>query len=147
MANDMEFSAVVDRPVDEVCAVLTNLNNLPQWFSVEAVKDITPGPLHAGTKFTVVGNVLGRDQEIECQVTAYEPCQKLDFEVLGKYSMLVHTRLIPEGAGTRVTLLVDLHISPFLMPLVRGPASSMVMHDLNRFAERMNGGGKDDWHS
>ena len=70
----LEISTVINRPVEEVFAFLSNPENYPKWISSSSeVKIISEGPIGVGTTFRPVVNFLGRRIEGESEVTEYEP--------------------------------------------------------------------------
>lgn len=70
----LEISTVINRPVEEVFAFLSNPENYPKWISSSSeVKIISEGPIGVGTTFRPVVKFLGRRIEGESEVTEYEP--------------------------------------------------------------------------
>jgi uncharacterized protein YndB with AHSA1/START domain len=70
----LELSIVINRPVEEVFAFLSNPENGPKWSSGSGDVQITSaGPIGVGTTYRTVRTVLGRRIEGENEVTAYEP--------------------------------------------------------------------------
>ena len=65
----LEFSTVINRPVDEVFAVLSNPENTPKWESgSHEVKLTSDGPIGVGTTYRSVRTVLGRRLESEAEI-------------------------------------------------------------------------------
>jgi uncharacterized protein YndB with AHSA1/START domain len=73
----IEASVVIDRPIEEVFAFVTDFEKLPQWMSelVEA-KQTSEGPAGVGTTLSAVANPLGRRIENTLEVIEYEPNRK-----------------------------------------------------------------------
>jgi uncharacterized membrane protein len=70
----LEISTVINRPVEEVFAFLSNPENSPKWSSGSSdVKITSAGPIGVGSTYQSVRTVLGRRIESENEVTAYEP--------------------------------------------------------------------------
>ncbi len=70
----LEISTVINRPVEEVFAVLSNPENYPKWVSGSSgVKITSAGPIGVGTTYRSVGTGLGRRIESETEFTEYEP--------------------------------------------------------------------------
>jgi uncharacterized membrane protein len=70
----LDISIVINRPVEEVFAFLSNPENTPKWSSGSGeVKITSAGPMGVGTTYRTVRTVLGRRIEAENEVTAYEP--------------------------------------------------------------------------
>ena len=72
-----ESSIVINRPVEEVFALLSNQENNPKWQAESLeVKKTSDGPIGVGTTFHSVGQFLGRRIEGESEITEYEPNRK-----------------------------------------------------------------------
>jgi hypothetical protein len=69
-----ELSIVVNRPTDEVFTYLANLENDAQWRRewVEA-KQTAESPVGLGATFLLVGELLGRRNEVIYETIEYEP--------------------------------------------------------------------------
>jgi uncharacterized membrane protein len=70
----IEYSVVINRPVETVFAYVANLENLKQWQSglIES-RPITPGKTGVGSKVPVVRQLLGQKLEGVAEVVAFEP--------------------------------------------------------------------------
>jgi polyketide cyclase/dehydrase/lipid transport protein len=70
----VETSIVINRPVEDVFAVLSDLENNPTWSSVflEA-GNTSQEPIGVGTTWRVVQKAFGQRIEGEVEVTEYEP--------------------------------------------------------------------------
>jgi uncharacterized membrane protein len=67
-------SVVIARPVPEVFAFVADHENLPAWtVGVKEAERLTEGPPADGSRYRVVGRLLGRSVESSYQVTAFEP--------------------------------------------------------------------------
>nr|MBA2601148.1 SRPBCC family protein [Actinomycetota bacterium] len=99
-----EFTEVVDRPVEEVFAYLTDAKKLPEWQSmVSESRQDSPGPMGVGTRVTNVRNFLGRRIESEAEVTAYESPTRFDVRVVsGPVPFQISHTLEPREATTAV---------------------------------------------
>jgi uncharacterized protein YndB with AHSA1/START domain len=70
----LEISTVINRPLEEVFAFVSNPENYPKWLSSSTeVKITSRGPVGVGTTFRPVVTFLGRRMEGESEVTEYEP--------------------------------------------------------------------------
>ena len=69
----VETSTVINRPVEEVFAVLSNVENNPKWVSIfqEATKT-SPGPIGVGTTWHIMLKALGQRIEGDVEVVEYE---------------------------------------------------------------------------
>lgn len=70
----VSHSVTIRRPVQDVFAFVTDVRNNPRWQSnlVEA-RQLTQGPLRAGSGFREVRRLLGRQVHVTTQVTDYGP--------------------------------------------------------------------------
>ncbi len=77
MAIRQEHSVVIDRPVEEVFAFVTDLNNDPLWQSTSLETEQTSeGPVDAGTTFRNTSKFLGRRIDSTYEVTENDPPHK-----------------------------------------------------------------------
>ena len=79
----IEQSVVIDRPIEEVFAFVTDIEKFSQWSAelVEARKT-SEGPVGVGTTFSGVVQLLGRRMHNTHEVTEYEPNRKLSFRTI-----------------------------------------------------------------
>ena len=103
---NLDLSTLIDRPVKDVFAYVSNLGNMAAWNSaVVSLEQITPGEIGVGTKFKSVGEMMGRRIEGEVQVTSYEPDTKTGFQMnAGPMQMNISISFKPVGTGTKVSL-------------------------------------------
>lgn len=103
---NLDLSTLIDRPVKDVFAFVSNLNNMSKWNSaVVSMQQTTPGPVGVGSKFKSAGEMMGRRIEGEVQVTSYEPDSKTGFQMnAGPMQMNVTISFKPVGTGTKVSL-------------------------------------------
>src|SRR5215213_671365 len=103
---DLDLSTLVDRPMRDVFAFVSNLNNMSKWNSaVVSLEQVTPGAVGVGTKFKSVGEMMGRRIEGEVQVTSYEPDTKTGFQMnAGPMQINITISFKPVGTGTKVGL-------------------------------------------
>jgi uncharacterized membrane protein len=101
------FTLEIDRPVDEVFAYVTNLENLPAWqgSAVEA-RQVSEGPMRVGAKLREVRKFLGRRIESELEVTEFEPGRKFSLKVMsGPLPYSVEHAFESFDARTRITVV------------------------------------------
>jgi carbon monoxide dehydrogenase subunit G len=103
---NLDLSTLIDRPMKDVFAFVSNLNNMSKWNSaVVSLEQVTPGAVGVGTKFKSVGEMMGRRIEGEVQVTSYEPDTKTGFQMnAGPMQMNITISFKPVGTGTKVSL-------------------------------------------
>lgn len=103
---NLDFGVLVDRPMKDVFAFVSNPNNMSQWNSaVVSLQQSTPGAVGVGTKFKTVGEMMGRRIEGELQITSYEPDTKCGFQLqAGPMQVNLTLAFKTVGTGTKVSL-------------------------------------------
>ncbi len=103
---NLDLGTLIDRPVKDVFAFITNSQNMPKWnAAVVSMEQITPGAVGVGTKFKNVGEMLGRRIEGEMQVTAFEPDSKYGFQMnAGPMQVNMVMTFKTVGTGTKLSL-------------------------------------------
>jgi len=77
----VEVSVVINRPVEEVFAFVTRIENWNQWDAQLAeVKKTSEGPVGVGTTWQEARHLMGRRMESTNEITEYEPNRKLSFK-------------------------------------------------------------------
>jgi uncharacterized membrane protein len=109
---NLEFSALIDRPVHDVFTYLTTLTNLPQWQSMaKEVKPVSTGGFGVGSTFSVTGEMLGRPIEGQLEVTEYEPDAKFGYKGVNG-PMTVNVSIAFKSVGTGTKLNLSAHAEP-----------------------------------
>ena len=104
-----ELSVVIDRPVEDVFAVLTDPEKQPEWSSatLEATKT-SPGPVDVGSRARFVAKFLGRRIENESEVTEFEPNRRFTADAKsGPFPFRIAMTFTPVDPGTRVDLTIE----------------------------------------
>ena len=103
---NLDLGTLIDRPVKDVFAFITNPANMSKWNSaVVSMEQITSGAVGMGTKFKTVGEMLGRRIEGEMQVIAFEPDSKYGFQMnAGPVQVNVTLGFKTVGTGTKLSL-------------------------------------------
>ena len=103
---NLDLGVLIDRPVKDVFAFITNPQNMSRWNSaVVSLEQLTPGAVGMGTKFKNVGEMMGRRIEGEMQVVAFEPDAKYGFQMQAgpmQVNMLMTFKTV--GTGTKLSL-------------------------------------------
>lgn len=104
-------SAVINRPIEEVFAFLTDARNFPQWQSksgLQSVQQSPESPVGVGTRITEVWKFMGATSESTSEVTEYEPNRKYSRRGLTDGSPIKDGTLTfePVAGGARVTSTV-----------------------------------------
>jgi len=137
-----EVSTTIKRPVEDVWAVISNVENNPKWssFALDA-KQTSPGPLGVGTTARFVGKFLGRRMESESVITEFEPNRKYTWESKsGPFPLKGSTALEQIDGGTRVTGTIEAEPGGFFKlaePLVVSMAKRSVQGDLDNLKDLM----------
>jgi len=77
----MEYNLVINRPIEDVFAFVSNIEKLSQWVGpVLEAKQTSEGPVGVGTTSTRVAQFLGQQLETTHEVTEYEPNRKISFK-------------------------------------------------------------------
>ncbi len=104
----LEYTIVIDQPVDKVFNYVSNPANLPEWqgppTEIRDLQQTTPGQLREGDRFTTVLQFLGRRYETPTEVSAYEPNRRLSYRGTGGPVPTQITFILEEvSGGTRFT--------------------------------------------
>ena len=114
----VQVSIVINRPLEEVFAFLSDLENNLKWRSgmIEA-KKTSAGPIGVGTTYRMINNFFGRQVEGEAVVTEYEPNRK--YATMNKSGLPIKTQRTfePVEGGTRVTFSVETELGKFFKPI------------------------------
>ncbi len=104
-----DLSTLVDRPMPDVFAFLSNPLNLPQWqVMIAKIEQVTPGAPVVGSKFKVSAEMLGRHIDGNMEITTLEPPTKFGFvNQAGPMKVTVTATLKPAGSGTKISLHAD----------------------------------------
>jgi carbon monoxide dehydrogenase subunit G len=105
----VETSINLSKPVEEVFAFLSDLNNQTK-LNATLSEVIVSGPVEVGTKFKMKGSVMGRDFESDNEIVALEPNKTIGIKSFAAppASDVTNTyTLESEGGGTKLTLAMD----------------------------------------
>jgi uncharacterized protein YndB with AHSA1/START domain len=103
--NEAEIVNVINRPAEDVFAVLADLDRYPDWNShLTQVRKTSDGPLGVGSTMLFVGKMLGRNFESDSVCTEYVANQTLATKTTaGPFYIEVGYTLQPIEGGTRFT--------------------------------------------
>ncbi len=118
----MEKSVVIARPVEDVWAVLSNLDNVKRWSTTGSeFRQTSPGPLGVGASVEIDRAVLGRFH-IRLQdvvVTGYEPNRTLAMTIpngIAQQPIAERFTLEPSKEGTRITRVAEMDLKRGIRP-------------------------------
>lgn len=136
-----ELRIEVERPPEEVFALLANLENDPRWRRewVDA-RPRSDGSPAVGSTTVLVGHGLGRRFEVEYEVTELEPSRTVAWRTLSGPLPLLFSRSVEQiDQGTRVTFTYDVTEPGLLLrlfgPLVRRLGQRQLEGDVPRLRE------------
>jgi uncharacterized protein YndB with AHSA1/START domain len=112
----IETSIIINRPVDEVFAAASNMDNLPKWSTATLEAEITSeGPPREGSTVRLVGTFLGRRIESDAQFTEFEPPHHFAMATTsGPVAFRNRWIFEPSDGGTKVTGVNEAETSGFL---------------------------------
>jgi uncharacterized protein YndB with AHSA1/START domain len=102
----IEHTIEIDRPVDDVFAFIADPDNLPKWQSglLEVRRESAASGV--GARHLEVRTMLGKRIEQTLEVTAFEPCSRLDLRVVnGPVKLTIGHTFTRLADGTRITVV------------------------------------------
>lgn len=112
MAGRFDVTTVIDRPIEEVFAFLADGENDPKFSPrVQEIRRTTDGPIGVGTRFASTVKDAGMTTKREFELTAFVPPTTIRWAERSKNAVTATEGgydLVPDGAGTRVTLFNEL---------------------------------------
>lgn len=104
---EFEQSVVINRPVEEVFAFVSDLENDPPWTAAEEIRQTSQGPIRIGTTFRQCDRFLGRRLNLTLEVTGFEPNRSIGLTTTSGPLSFTGTRIVePVGNdATRVTFV------------------------------------------
>jgi hypothetical protein len=102
-----QHSVVINRPLEQVFAFVSDLENDPPWSGAAEMRRTSPGPVGIGTTFQQRDRLLGRRLELTLRVVGYEPNRKITLTTTSERLSFSGTRMVePVGQdATRVTFV------------------------------------------
>ena len=106
-------SITILRPIEDVFAVLTDVENTGTWFPGNVEEHWTSPPPHGvGSTRHAVVTVLGRRTENDAVVTEYEPPRRAVIKATSANAPFIGTlTFASDGDGTRVDVTTELIFS------------------------------------
>lgn len=137
-----DVSTTIKRPVEDVFAVISNVENGPRWSSAALEAEQTsPGPIGVGTTARVVGKFLGKRIESESEITEFESNRKYTFQSKsGPFPIKGSVTLEQIEGGTRVSTTVEVEPGGFFKlaePLVISMGKRQFQSDLDTLKDLM----------
>ncbi len=102
----IETSILINRPVGEVFALVSEAENSPRWASQSvAYRKTSTGPPGVGATYRIVNRVFGRPVESHIVITEYEPNRKYTIEsTSGPFRFIARHIFEAVEGGTRIHL-------------------------------------------
>ncbi len=128
---NFEISTLVDRPIEDVFAFMSNPLNMPKWQAMIAkIEQTVPGAVGIGSKFNVHAAMLGRAMEGVMEITSYEPPTKFGFtNKAGPMEVSVTVTLKPVGTGAKVTINAEGNPAG-VFKLAEGPLTHQIKNQM-----------------
>jgi uncharacterized protein YndB with AHSA1/START domain len=103
--NEFTIVTTIDRPVEEVFAVIRDVARTPVWTpGLTQARQTSEGPLEPGAALVYRGTFLGRSYESPAVCTALtENKQFATKSTAGPFHIEIDTTVEPVAAGTQVT--------------------------------------------
>jgi len=137
----VESTTVINRPVEEVFALLSNLENYPKWSSAFLeVQKTSEGPIGVGTTWRAVQKAFGQRLESEVEVTEYEPNRMWTQKGRSPFPVQVQATFEGVDGGTRVNLRLEGEPGGFFRlaePLLASMAKRNIEGDLANLKDLM----------
>lgn len=138
-----EVSTTIERPVEEVFAVISDASQDAKWISsVNETTKTSDGPIGVGTTWHSVGKFLGRRIEMDITYTEFEPNRNLTFDMTGPFAATMTFTFESGAGGTRVVQVVDGEPGGFFKlvgPLFTSAAKRQFQNDLDNLRDLMEG--------
>jgi uncharacterized membrane protein len=101
-----ELGTLIDRPIAQVYAFLSNPLNLPRWQAmVKEVKAASPGETGPGSAFNVTSEMLGRHIDGKMEIVEMKVDESFAFTIAaGPMRLQVNVSFKTVGTGTKVGL-------------------------------------------
>lgn len=115
------FAVTVDRPVDEVFGVLSDVEKTPTWHPSAIEERVTSdGPVGVGSTRRSIGRAFGVRVENEAEVTVFEPNQALALRSIDSpVPFEISIVLTPTADGTRIVWTEELSATGVASVIVR----------------------------
>jgi carbon monoxide dehydrogenase subunit G len=137
-----EINLVINRPVEEVFAFISNPENLSRWRAgtLELARTSSE-PLSVGSIFKGRFTFLGRPFDGNLEIILHEPHQRYGTRLTeGPFPLEARYALVPAGSGTYLTLVIEGEPGGFFKlaePLVVSLAKRSYEADLHNLKEML----------
>jgi len=137
-----EINLVINRPIEEVFAFISNPENQPRWRAATLeIRRVSSEPLNVGSIVRGRFTFLGRPFDGNLEIIAWEPDRSYATRMVeGPFPLEAHYTLEPAEGGTHLTLLIEGQPGGFFKlaePLVVSLAKRSYEADLNNLKEML----------
>jgi carbon monoxide dehydrogenase subunit G len=137
-----EINLVINRPIEEVFAFISNPENQPRWRATTLEMSRTSSePLGVGSVFKGRFTFLGRPFEGNLEIIAREPHRSYTARMVGgPFPLEARYTLEPAESGTRLTLVIEGEPGGFFKlaePLVVSLAKRSYESDLHNLKDML----------
>ena len=133
----VEVSTIIDRPIDEVFAFVSNYENDPSWRAgVESMRHDPPGAVHVSMHTHEVLRLFGRTLRVEAEIIAMEPGKSVTFRSVAGPLQAQGVRKV-SNSGTRTVFSYEVEANlagllSVLAPMVKRSFTKRARGDLAR---------------
>lgn len=112
----IKASVIINRPVDEVFAYVTDVKTWPRWESgLLQAEQTSEGPINVGTTFRGTNQALGQRMEWTSEVTDYTPSKSCRQKIVSKgWSTEESLTFEPFEGSTKFSLVSELKMGGLL---------------------------------
>jgi uncharacterized membrane protein len=140
----VEHSVVINRPVAEVFAFITDPANETKWQEGVVSASVTSsGALGVGSEATETRKFMGRDMVSKLKVSAYEANKKFVFKVAdGPVPFEMNQMYESNGAGTKISIVIEGEPGGFFKlaeGMVRKQLETQIAADFERARKLLEG--------
>lgn len=121
-----EDIVLIDRPIHEVWAFLTDWFNTPRMggYSALGLRQTSPGPLGVGSTLQGRNVILGLETRLNHRITEWDPPHAFTDAIEGRpfRSLVQRGTLESTAAGTKLVVTIEFELRPalkLLWPIIR----------------------------
>jgi len=137
-----EINLIINRPIEEVFAFISNAENLPLWRATALeVRSASSGPIGVGSVFRGRFTFLGRPFDGNFEISAHDPHRSYATRMVdGPFPLETRYTLEPIESGTRLLFVAEGEPGGFFKlaePLVVSLAKRSFEADLHNLKEML----------
>ena len=133
----VEKRIVIERPVEEVFAFVTDISQMPRWaVGIDDARQTSPGPVGVGTTAVQTVELLGQHLRLTCEVKEYDPPHTYVLATrMGPFPFVGRSSLRPLDGGTELISTTDGQprgLFSLMEPILRGTVAKQTEVSLGR---------------